>query len=90
MTEQDLSVLDAIRIAMKAEQKAAAYYADAVRQTTTLGRRLFEQLADFHFNALKARVHLLHEGIHFVDGYVAFHFVDSYGLEGRGLKIGTY
>ena len=48
MHTQDLNFLDAIRMAMEAEQKAAAFYADAAQKTTNpLGRRLFEQLADF-------------------------------------------
>jgi rubrerythrin len=56
MTGQDLDLLDAIQIAMEAEQKAAALYADAAEKTRNpLGRRLFEQLAEFerhHYDKL--------------------------------------
>ena len=45
---KDVNFLDAIRMAMKAEQKAAVFYTDAVQKTTNpLTRKLFEQLADF-------------------------------------------
>jgi rubrerythrin len=47
MTDQDMNLLDAIKIAMEAEKKAAAFYADAAQRTVTLGRGLLEQLADF-------------------------------------------
>jgi rubrerythrin len=58
MTDQNLNLVDAIHIAMKAEQKAAAFYADASQKTTNLlGQRLFEQLAEFerhHYDKLAA------------------------------------
>jgi rubrerythrin len=51
-----LNVLDAIQIAMEAEQKAAAFYADAAQKTTNLlGQELFSQLAEFeryHYSKL--------------------------------------
>lgn len=56
MTDQNLDLLDAIHMAMKAEQKAATFYADASQETSNpLGRRLFEQLAEFerhHYDKL--------------------------------------
>jgi rubrerythrin len=58
MSQQDLSLLDALRIAMEAEQKAAAFYADAIQKTTNpMGQRLFQQLAEFeryHYQKLAA------------------------------------
>ena len=58
MSNQDLNLLDAIQIAMDAEQKAAAFYADAAHKTVyPLGHRLFEQLAEFerhHYSKLAA------------------------------------
>ena len=55
MNNQDPSFLDAIRMAMQAEQKAAAFYADAAQKTTNpLGRRLLDQLAEFeHYHHTK-------------------------------------
>jgi len=48
MSNQNLSLLDAIQMAMEAEQKAAAFYADAAqRAANPLGRKLFDQLAGF-------------------------------------------
>jgi rubrerythrin len=48
MNNQDLNFLDAIRMATKAEEKAAAFYDEAAHKTTNpLGRKLFEQLAEF-------------------------------------------
>ena len=48
MSNQNLSLLDAIQMAMEAEQKAAAFYADAAqRAANPLGRELFDQLAGF-------------------------------------------
>lgn len=56
MTSQDFDLLDAIQIAMEAEQKAAALYADAAQKTANpLGQKLFEQLAEFerhHYDKL--------------------------------------
>jgi len=56
MNNQDLNLLDAIQIAMEAEQKAAAFYAEAAQETANpLGRRLLEQLAEFerhHYSKL--------------------------------------
>jgi rubrerythrin len=58
MTEQDITLLDAIKIAMEAEKKAAAFYADAAQKTETLGRGLLEQLATFerHHYAILAKL----------------------------------
>jgi rubrerythrin len=48
MSQQDLSLVDAIQIAMEAEQKAAAFYADGAQKTgNPAGKSLFEQLAEF-------------------------------------------
>jgi rubrerythrin len=48
MTNQELDLLDAIQMAMEAEQKAAAFYADAAQKTANpMGRELFLQLAEF-------------------------------------------
>jgi len=48
MSNQNLSLWDAIQMAMEAEQKAAAFYADAAqRAANPLGRELFDQLAGF-------------------------------------------
>ena len=58
MNNQDLNFLDAIRMAMEAEQKAAAFYDETAQKTANpLGRRLFEQLAGFehyHYTKLAA------------------------------------
>jgi rubrerythrin len=48
MNNQDLSFLDAIRMAIEAEQNAASFYTDAAQKTNNpLARRLLRQLADF-------------------------------------------
>jgi rubrerythrin len=47
MTDQNITLLDAIKIAMEAEKKAAAFYADAAQKTETLGRGILERLAEF-------------------------------------------
>jgi rubrerythrin len=48
MKDNDLNLLDAIRIAMEAEQKAAGFYADAAQETANpLAQELFEQLVEF-------------------------------------------
>jgi len=48
MNNQDLNLLDAIRMAIEAEEKAAVFYDEAARKTENpLGRRLFEQLSEF-------------------------------------------
>jgi rubrerythrin len=55
MTDQDITLLDAIKIAMEAERKAAEFYANAAQRTETLGRGLLEQLAEFehhHYDIL--------------------------------------
>jgi bacterioferritin (cytochrome b1) len=58
MKDNDLNLLDAIQIAMAAEQKAAGFYADAAQETANpLGRELFEQLVEFerhHYRKLAA------------------------------------
>ncbi len=48
MNSQDLNFLDAIRMAIQAEEKAADFYEEAAQKThNPLGRRLFKQLAEF-------------------------------------------
>jgi hypothetical protein len=48
MDDQDLSFLDAIRMAIEAEQNAAAFYTNAAQKTSNpLARRLLGQLAEF-------------------------------------------
>ena len=52
---QDLNLLDAIKIAMEAERKAAAFYADAAKKTSSVGRGLLNQLAELeqhHYDIL--------------------------------------
>lgn len=64
MTDHTLSLLDAIQVAMEAEQKAAAFYADAAKRTTIVARGLFEQLAEFerhHYDKLVVLVKSLRE-----------------------------
>jgi rubrerythrin len=58
MTDQDITLLDAIKIAMEAEKKAAAFYADAAQKAETIGRKLLEQLAEFerHHYAILAEL----------------------------------
>lgn len=61
---QDLNLIDAIQIAMEAERKAAAFYADAAQKTETLGRELLEQLAQFerhHYDILEKLIDTLRE-----------------------------
>jgi rubrerythrin len=48
MNNQDLNLLDAIRMAIGVEEKAAAFYDEAAKKTENpLGRQTLEQLADF-------------------------------------------
>jgi rubrerythrin len=48
MRTQDLNFLDAIRMAIEAEETAAAFYGEAAEKTKNpLGRELLQQLADF-------------------------------------------
>ena len=47
MTDQDLSILDAIKIATEAERKAAEFYTETAEKANPLGRELLEQLAEF-------------------------------------------
>lgn len=48
MNNEDLNFLDAIRMAIEAEAKAAAFYDEAAKKTgNPLGRKLLEQLAGF-------------------------------------------
>ncbi len=52
---QDLNLLDAIKIAMEAERKAATFYSDAAKKTNSVGRGLLNQLAEFerhHYDIL--------------------------------------
>lgn len=71
MTNLDLNLLDAIRIAMEAEQKAAAFYADAAQKTANpLGRELFSQLAEFeryHYAKLTDLEKSLHDDGSFIE-----------------------
>jgi len=72
MTDQSLNLLDAIQIAMEAEQKAAAFYENAVRETSNpLGQKLFEQLAEFerhHYDKLLA----LRESLRAAGAFIAY------------------
>jgi len=58
MSEQNLSLFGALQIAKEAEQKTAAFYADAAMKTSNpWGKRLFEQLTEFenyHYQKLSA------------------------------------
>ena len=48
MASKDSALLDAIKIAMEAEKKAAAAYGDAAAQTNNpLGKKLFNKLTEF-------------------------------------------
>jgi rubrerythrin len=48
MDDQDLNFLDAIRMAIEAEQNAVVFYTDAAQKTSNpLTRRLLRQLAQF-------------------------------------------
>ena len=74
MGEQTLTLLDAVRLAKEAEQKAAAMYASgAIKTTNPLARQLFERLAKFeelHYKKLveletslfKKRAYIDYEG----------------------------
>lgn len=80
MTEQNLDMLEAIKIAMEAEKQAAAFYADAAQKTETVGRKLLEQLAEFerhHYNILADLEQSLREQGAFI------------GYEGRELTVPT-
>lgn len=56
MTNQELTLSSAIKVAMEAERKAATLYGDAAQKTANpLGRRLFNRLAEFerhHYDKL--------------------------------------
>ena len=55
MIEQNLTLTDAIHVAMEAEAAAAAFYTHAATKTATLGHDLLEQLAAFeryHYDLL--------------------------------------
>jgi rubrerythrin len=55
VTDQDLNLLDAIKIATEAEKKASEFYADSAEKANPLGRELLEQLAEFerhHYDIL--------------------------------------
>jgi len=58
MDNGDLNFLDAIRIAMQAEDRAAIFYEEAAGKTSNpVGRKLLEQLSDFerhHHSQLQA------------------------------------
>lgn len=57
MSEHGLTLIDAIQMAMQAEKQAADLYHNAVSQTANpLGKRLFNQLAEFerhHYKKLE-------------------------------------
>jgi rubrerythrin len=70
MTNQNITLLDAIKIAMEAEKKAAAFYADAAQKTKTLGRGILEQLAEFerhHYTILAKLQQSLRDQGAFID-----------------------
>jgi len=71
MTNMDLNLLDAIQMAMEAEQKAAAFYTDAAQKTANpLGQELFDQLAEFeryHYSKLASLEKSLREEGAFVE-----------------------
>jgi rubrerythrin len=71
MTEQDLTLLDAIRVGMRTEQEAVAVYTDAAQKAGShIGRGLFEQLAEFergHYRKLAALEQSLRDQGAFVD-----------------------
>jgi rubrerythrin len=67
MDNQDLNFLDAIRMAIEAEESAAAFYEEAAKKTENpLGRELLGQLADFeryhHTNLLALEDSLCNNG----------------------------
>jgi rubrerythrin len=70
LSERDLSLLEAIRIAKEAELKAATFYGDAVAKTSNpMGQRLFRQLAEFeshHFERLATLEESLGNGGDFI------------------------
>ncbi len=71
MSNPDLTLLDAIQMAMEAEQKAAAFYDNAAQKVDSpLGQELFEQLADFeryHYAKLDDLARSLREEGTFID-----------------------
>ncbi len=75
MNEQEITLLDALRIGMEAEELAAATYADAAQRAgNSLGRGLFERLAEFeryHYRKLAALEQSLREQGAFIkyEGY---------------------
>lgn len=58
MSEQDLSIFDALEIAKEAELKTAEYYREAAQKTRNpWGKKLFEELTEFenhHYQRLSA------------------------------------
>jgi len=66
MGQQILGLVDAVQAAIEAEQKAAAFYADAVTKTANpIGQKLFGQLSEFeegHVRALSALKKTLLDG----------------------------
>jgi rubrerythrin len=74
MIEQSLMLLDAVKIAMEAERKAAAAYQEAAAQTANpLGKRLFNKLTEFenyHYQKLSDLLESLLSRDEFIE-YVA-------------------
>lgn len=70
MSQQVLSLLDAIQIAIEAEEKATTFYADAIRKTSNpIGQKLFSQLSEFegyHVQKLSALKMSLRDGGNFI------------------------
>ena len=68
---KDLALLDAIKIAMEAEKKAAEAYNDAAAQTSNpLGKRLFSKLTEFehyHYQKLSDLLALLVDEKRFIE-----------------------
>ena len=71
MSNSDLPLLDAIQMAMEAEQKAAAFYDNASQKVASpLGQELLEQLAEFeryHYAKLDDLARSLREEGTFID-----------------------
>ena len=75
MNEQNLTLVDAIQIAMEAEKRAVVLYGDAAQKTTNLlAKPLFNKLADFeqhHYDKLAELVASLQKEGKFIvyEGY---------------------
>jgi rubrerythrin len=79
MTEQNLSLYEALHIAKEAEQKTAEFYADAAQKTTNpWGKQLFDQLTKFeryHFQKLSD----LEDSLRSKSGFISY--------EGKELSV---